>query len=34
MEQSNTRSFQIHNLLFPELTPYYFSKADKELAKN
>ena len=34
MEMTNTRLFQIHNLFFPELTSYYFSKSDRELAKN
>jgi cytochrome P450 len=34
LEKSTTRMFQVHNMIFPELLPYYISSSDKELAKN
>ena len=34
MEQSNLRMFHLHNILIPELTPYYYSPSDRVLAHN
>ena len=34
LEKSITRPFQFHNIIFPELLPYYISASDRELAKN